>query len=392
MATQSGAAADATSQNSDTNIESRQNRASNAPRERPLTDREKMIEGLAERHTLARQEDERRVLAERAAEAAGEPATDTPSGEQTQPAVAAPTATPAGNSSELGDLGDYIVVQGGKPMIKLKVDGKEQLVALDTARVQLQKHTAADQRLARAAEAQRQNEAREIALRERDTQLREREARIAVEESKRSQPATAASAAPAVDDQTLDISAREIVDSLLVQPADVAAKTLAKTLRSLRQAPASAQPAVDPDEVAKKAAAAAAHQIRYETAMATGFNEFRTQYSDIAADEALMQLADNRTTGIAKEHPDWTPSQVMLEAGRQTREWMTSHGMATPAAETQTPPPKKSAVDRETAKRNLRPMPVARTATPAPAANDGPERDDPRTALQEMRKSRGQPV
>lgn len=391
MATPTGAAADATSQNTDTNVEPRQNRASNAPRERPLTDREKMIEGLADRHVVTRQEDERRVQAERAAEEIGTPATEAPSEEQTQPATAASTATSAGANSGLGDLNDYIVVQNGKPMMKLKVDGKEQLVPLDTARVQLQKHTAADQRLARAADAQRQQEAREIALRERDTQLREREAKVVAAESKRgSQPATAAPAAPAVDDHALDTEAREIVDSLLVQPADVAAKTLAKTLRSLRQAPATAQPAVDTDEVAKKAAAAAAHQIRYETAMASGFHEFRKQYGDIASDETLMQLADNRTTGIAKEHPDWTPSQVMLEAGKLTREWMKSHGMATPAAETPTPPP-TPAVNRETAKRNLRPMPVARTATPAAAPTE-PERDDPRSALAEIRKSRGQPV
>src|ERR1700683_3634470 len=114
-------------------------------------------------------------------------------------------------------LGDYVVRVDGKPMFKTLVDGKEQLIPLDRARTQLQKHLAADIRLQQAAEQKRQLDAREQSIRNVEATLKTRSA----------QPV-----APVVDDTSLDKEAVELVRSLVSEPEGKAAARLAKTLKT----------------------------------------------------------------------------------------------------------------------------------------------------------------
>jgi hypothetical protein len=280
-------------------------------------------------------------------------------------------AKPAQRVTHKGDdpLGEYVVRKDGKPFFKTLVDGKEELVPLDRARAQLQKHLAADVRLQQLAEQRKALDAREVALRQRET---------------KGHPS--APKAPVIDDSKL---ARDLVRSLVSEPEGKAAEKMAETFKAIRQA---SGPQIDLAEIRRQAADEARQAVvaeRQREAFASGFDRFQQDYPDIARDSDLFALADRKTETISVEHPEWTPVQVMLEAGRQTREWLTSIG-AKPAA---VPNPKLPAsVDpvRQQRKENLVPMPQPRGQRALATQSDEAD-DSPTATLAEIRKSRGQP-
>lgn len=270
-------------------------------------------------------------------------------------------------------LADYIVTQGGKPMFRTKVDGKEILIPVETARAQLQKHVAADIRLQDVANQRRD-------LERRRQNLEQSEAAFAVRS--RGQ----LSGQPAADDQTLERESVELVRMLVSEPNEaVVAKKLTTVLQKVRQA---AAPQIDTRAVAKEAASLARQEIAVDNrqaALVTGLSSFKKSYADIAADPDLYAMADRRTDAIAEEHQDWTPEQVMLEAGKQTRDWMREHGMKAVASSSSNAQPS----GRQQRKDKLMPMPAARTARVSPTTE--PDTDNsPQAALAEARKARGQ--
>jgi len=276
-----------------------------------------------------------------------------------------------GSDKDADPLADYVVVKDGKPALKLKVDGAETLVPLDTARATLQKGTAAERRLQQAAEERKQI-ARERAQLEADK----------AELARRAQSQPSAPAA-AVDDQSVREDAKVLVSSLLSEPEDKAVETVAKVLAKHRQAPAP----VNADEVAAKAAKAVRQELREEDTkkdQAQGYQKFKSQYPEIESSPELFRVADSKTDAIAVEHPEWTPEQVMLEAGRQTKEWLESIG-GKPNAKP-TPPP---TTDRQARKDNLRPVPPTRSARQAPTPKEE-SAETPAAILAQMRKARGQ--
>ena len=265
-------------------------------------------------------------------------------------------------------LGEYVVRVDGKPMFKTLVDGREQLIPLDRARQQLQKHLAADIRLQQATEQKRQLDAREQSIRNVEATLKTRSA----------QPV-----APVVDDGTLDREATELVRSLVSEPEGKAAARLAKTLKTIR----ASQPQVDVGAIEQRAAERAVKTIAErdnQKALHSGFDEFTKNYPDIAGDSDLFTLADRKTNDIAAANPTWTPGQVMNEAGKQTRDWLKSIGVAPKTAA-----PKSESTNQQR-KQNLVPMPQARTVRPAVAKTEEAD-DSPQNIMAELRKSRGQP-
>jgi hypothetical protein len=268
-------------------------------------------------------------------------------------------------------LEEFVVREAGKaPMFKTVIDGKTQLIPLDKARQQLQKHLAADIRLQQATERQKQLDARERNIKATEATLQARARQPVVP----------------VDDASLDKEATELVRSLLSDPEATAASKMAGVLKKIR----AATPQIDVGAITKQAVSVAKQEIAaesHEKALATGLTEFTRAYPDIAADPKLFALADRETDAIAAEHPEWDPQTVMLEAGKKTVEWLQSMGLRKPA-------PKSNGGDpnarRQLNKDRLVPMPQARSARPA--ATQAAEVDDsPNGALAEIRKARGQP-
>jgi hypothetical protein len=264
-------------------------------------------------------------------------------------------------------LADFVVQRNGKPMFRAVVDGRAVEMPLEEARANIQKNIAADWRLQEAANRRRELDAREAALQKRE------QARNQV---------------TPVDTLDLDAEAADLVKVLVSAPEDVAAKRMAVTLKKIRQASAP----VDTNAIVSQAADVAVRTIAVRDdvqAKAVGFRKFQQDYADVANDPVLYSIADSRSDVIFAEHPDWTPEQIMLEAGKQTREWLeqkTGKKLVVPnAGRTQA----DASRNRQETKQQLRPMPVSRTAIPAAEVDDGSD-GSPQDALAEIRKSRGQ--
>lgn len=365
----------------DTSVSQNQNQpvAKVVPKRDPFIEsREAMMARLDEQIVEARSQDDETffqsadpraiaLAAEMGRESRGEQiSADSRQGRQQAAAVEADPVTqeadpdPAVEATQIDPLEDFIVRQPGKaPMFKTVVNGRVILMPLEAARTQLQKHAAAD--------ARHQN------LNARERQLTEREQALL---------RAPAPVVDTVDDATFESEAQGLVRSLLSDPEAVAAKKMAATLKKLR-----GSPQVDVNMVAHRAAAVARQEIAAEgtsKALATGLSKFQQAYPEMTEGSELYLIADRKTTAIAEENPDWTPEQVMLEAGKQTRDWVTSIG-GKPAPKTVV----KLSQERQQLKQNLKPMPQARSARPA-AAQDANAAESPQDVMAEMRKARGQ--
>jgi hypothetical protein len=302
-------------------------------------------------------------------------------GSAAQVAVVQPTQAAKVTQATDPSAIDGIVMRNGKAMMVLKVDGQTRELPLETARATLQKSGAAEARLQQASELKRSLDARDQQLRTREAALTAREKQVPTSQ------ASAASAAN-LDDASLDSEAKGLVKSLMSDSEEVAAGKLAAVLKKVR-APAVAQPAaIDVNAVAERAATVAEQRITARETnkdLVSGFQSFETDYPEIAADPNLYRYADGLTNTIATEHPEWAPSKVMAEAGKQTREWVDSLSGKKPAPATGQQPN-----NRQVRKDNLRPMPTTRTATrQAEVVAAVPT---PADLMAEIRKGRGQPV
>lgn len=288
-------------------------------------------------------------------------------------------AAPAGAAATADPLGQFVVVKDGKQMVRLMVDGREILMDADKARAQLQKGTAADVRLQQATQARKQLELDRAALASQEAAFA---ARV------RTQPSAAL---PVDADPVLQTEARDLVKSLMSDTPDEAAAKMMKVLQRTRQA----APAVDEKALLDRATVLVKQSIKADDEkkdVVSGFAKFQTDYPEIAEDPKLFQFADNLSEAIKTEHPTWAPSQIMAEAGKQTREWVNS---LTGGPRPKDPTPKPAIVpavnNRLAAKQNLRPMPVVRAvqrSAEAQAPANAPVA--PADVLAEIRRSRGQ--
>ena len=281
-------------------------------------------------------------------------------------------------------LADYIVMDeaNDSPMFVTKVNGEEKYIPLDRARQQLQKREAAEVELQNAKERQKVLDAREAQILASEQALKTKLAAPA-EASPPSVPK-----APDVSDQDLENEAQGIVSSLFSGTEEDAVEHLARVFKSMR--PQQQAPQVDQDALVEQAASLVAKRRGAEDAQLdaeVGLKKFNENYPDIAADKALFNYADGMTDVIAKEWKEegraFRTSEVMLEAGKRTAEWVQS--MKAPS-----PKPKADTNnDRHERKRRLRPMPTSQSQG-APTSQREEPQQTPQDAVAEMRKARGQ--
>lgn len=393
--TGNGGDAIAASQNQNPNLAKGPAGGKTPPQRDPvLSDRDRLLERMDEQIAEARVEDEESYLqsadpralalkAEMEAESEGQATRGDRRQGRTAPVTPVrPTqdedAAPVSRATEATQiqpdgqdpLEEYIVRQAGKPpMFKAIVNGETRLVPLEQARVQLQKHVAADIRMQRASERERA--------------LNQREQAIVVRERQPVQPVVQ------FDDASLETESRELVRSLVNEPEDKAALRMKATLQKIR----ASVPQIDPKALVREAVTTARAEIAAENhalALTTGLSQFESDYPDINGDPDLYNLADKKTETIAADHPTWTPAQVMNEAGKQVRDWVgrLSGKPYVPTARRENGQ-FAPANNRQAAKDRLVPMPQARSVRPAAEADPNAD-ESPQSIMAEIRGSRGQ--
>ena len=76
-------------------------------------------------------------------------------------------------------------------------------------------------------------------------------------------------------------------------------------------------------------------QRDFEKDREAALETFKTDFEEISGDENLRNMADGHSARLFKEHPDWSPGKNILEAAKQTQEWVDEFrgGVETPTGE-----------------------------------------------------------
>jgi len=282
-------------------------------------------------------------------------------------------------------MADYIVMHDGEPHMKAKVHGVDKLIPMAKVQAQAQKLEAAEVNLEQASIVAKDLQQREEWIRQNEASLKERMDAMAT-------PLPPADAG--VPDEELIGEAKEIVSTLFRGDEDTAATKLA-TLLKRSQAPANPAPAIDTTQLANEAADVAVTkmtQIEKEKDAVSGLEQFKTSYPEIMADPVLYRIADKFTDIIEQEHKDWTPTQLMLEAGVRTTQWLDQQKGVTPPGGL--PPAVPASIDpnRQERKDNLVRIPNPALGAQSPHGPTEEPVQTPNDVLIEIRESRGQPV
>jgi hypothetical protein len=286
------------------------------------------------------------------------------------------SSTPEGYEDD--PLAEFIELDAnGQPMFRMVVDGQTRLMPLEKARAALQKNEAADKRLKSAAEKEKEAQRR---LEEAMLLQSKYEEILSQQQNRPPEPDAD------IDEAALIAQAEQVVSDLFHGSEKDAAAKLASLLVKSKGASKATQ--VNIEEIVKRAEQAAERRVEareYEKDIRAGLATLRKDYPEIFEDEKLFAAADSMATTIAEEHPDWSPSQVMLEAGAQVREWMNRL-----KGESISEQNEGAQNDRQERKRQLRPLPRSRQGTQEREPEEQPE--SPADVLAAIREARGQAV
>lgn len=305
-----------------------------------------------------------------------------------------PTVLP----EELQDdpLAEHIVMDDDQPMFSLKVNGQHVLMPLSEARRRLQIGTAAEIRMQNAAAKEKNVDERErrVIAGEEALALRVRVEPIQV------QPVPVQ---PDLSEQEIRLQAKDVFTTAFSGSEEDAAEKLTKLLIATRIPPVQQVAPIDEAGIVNRAAKAAVGAVTAVTIkqdLIVGLETFSEKYPEIMNDVNLYRMADSMTDEIAIEHPGWLKSQVILESGKRTSEWI-ENLKGTPVVEEIIDPvvptddetiseqPQPPTQIRQERKRTLVKIPQAVTAVQPPAEPE-PVQQTPQEALDEVRRGRGQ--
>ena len=251
-----------------------------------------------------------------------------------------------------------------KPLqtMTVKVDGIEQEMPIDEARAVIQKNLAADKRLNDAVLRQQQLQQWEQKLVQREQQFQAKP--------------TVQSADTGGD---LKEQVQTAVDKLYDGDTDEAVEALTGIIEGRNQATP-----INTDAIvaqAKEEVLQIQRKDEFEKEVMTARSQFNEQFKELAEVPELMDQADQRTITLMNEHPDWTPTQIIMEAGRKTQEFVNNiRGDGADNGQT----------TRSERKANIKPMPRSNGSINYQTEAPKPEKISSKQVISQMREARGQ--
>ncbi len=322
-----------------------------------------------------------------------EPADPTADGAQTVKPMhppadpVAPAALPA--DLETHPMVDFIVMHNGEPHMKAKVNGIDKLIPMTKVQAQVQKLDAAEITLEQATKLSTDLKTREKWVLQNEASLKTRISELALAPP---QPLPD----PGATEEEILAESKDIVSNLFRGDENTAAEKLAKVLRRSQVPAQPAAPPIDTTQIAKDAADIAVVTMteaeRNKDAIA-GYKQFGIDYPELMADPVLYKMTDNWTDVVENEHPEFTPSQIILEAGKRTTDWLAKQKGEKPAGDP-IPPEDPAVIDpnRQERKDNLVRIPTPALGAIAPPGETEEIPQTPAEVFAEIKESRGQPV
>jgi len=193
--------------------------------------------------------------------------------------------------------------------IEVKVNGIKKLVLKSEVDAEggvanYQKARSADERMRQNAEERRRLDADQQALEKRELAIAQQEEALLSDTNNKPEPSTDASVisdeAIAIKDKMYsgdEVKTQEAVQDIL----DAANNT--------------ATPELNTQEIIDQTTA----QVQWGMDLNQAKKDFEADYSDINSNQEYREYANNATKRIMAENPEWTPSQILVEAGEQSR-------------------------------------------------------------------------
>ena len=296
-------------------------------------------------------------IEELAAELAAERRAANPPGE-TEPEPEVDDQSAAAEGEQEIEPAPILREEDGETYITLKVDGVEQRMSIADAQAELQRRESGNRRLQEAASER-------VRLQQLQQHLTQREQQL------QAAPPAPPEAPPPTEE--LDALAKEFVASTLDGDEDTAAEKLAKAVRAA--AGGAGKPAT-PDHAS--IVEAAVQQVRRDQAIANDYNTFKSEYPDIINDPDAYAFADMVSDKVVAEHPEWTPLEVLREAGNRTRAFRNIQDA---------PSPETSRPEAQAAKSRLTRVPQSGGAAES-VGTEPPKRKTPEQIVTEMNVQR----
>ena len=257
----------------------------------------------------------------------------------------------------------------------VKVDGEDIKVPFSDLRSSHQKDRASQKRFEEAAEYARRIQHREAQLNAYVQQMQRQQAE--------QQPPPSQDAEPAQEqpDDSPDLI-KKYHEALYEDDADKAAELFKALTNRGRSQPATQNVEEVVHEVLgrtiaqQRAQSERQQQWAYQKSMEDAVKWFDGEYPDIAGVAELRSIADNRTIDLTREHPDWSPQQIIQEAAETTRQWAKEYLS-----------PEKN--ERATRKRKIVQQPKSASAS-SRIGEDEPAPQSTQDIINEMKQARGQ--
>lgn len=222
---------------------------------------------------------------------------------------------------------------GPKPQVEVTVNGVTRKV--DKAKVDAaggvdayQMMVASQEKLRMISQRQKELDDREAAFKKQQEEFEQRNLAAPAEDPNRARPEDLAT--PVEDRQSelrrqanealLDGDLKEAArlnaqaDQILVETASNNAIQHVEQTQKQRE-----------EEAIRQANIAAAAKRKAE--LEAGTANFAIEFPEIMNDRNLFNLADAETMKIVEDHPDWTPTQVMQQAGKNVTKWVQEQGL-----------------------------------------------------------------
>ena len=260
----------------------------------------------------------------------------------------------------------------GQWVTSVKVNGEEVQVPFEGLKTSHQKDVASQRRFEAAAQKER-------FLQEKEQQLRNYVMQLKAQQS--SPPQEGEEEVPDTDSYKEKV--KEYHQALYEDDADKAEELLQTLTTGRADATPNVEEAVNKalnQAFARQQVAQARQQQQvYEKSVKEAVSWFESEYPEIANTPELRAIADNRTVTIMKERPDMAPGHIIQAAAEYAREWANlnlSNGKSN---------------ERSARKKRIVSEPKQARKT-AKIGEDEEQEKTPSQVIEDMRKSRGQPI
>lgn len=275
-----------------------------------------------------------------------------------------------------------IFEKDGVQMMRLKVNGEVIEMPVDKVQGIAQKNLLADSRLRQATELQKQ------------LQQQVQEANAKATSVKDSLTQLPKSTGVEVDKQAIEAFSKDFIKTLFQGTEEEA---IAKFIEFQSRGQSVDIEALieQARETAKQEAISAvraerqqSEQERLTADMTKGWQDLVKEYPDLQTDEVLFSMVDRRTEDLAADHPDWSPSKVMMEATREVASRMGIQPKSAGKKPTPTPASAPAASTRTARKENLVPVPRSQAGVRTPVNKEKPIDMSAEAVARRMQESR----